>query len=54
MAWIDFRKVFDMVPHSWILKCMSMFGFADNIIGVLSKSMEYRKTELSSAGERLG
>ena len=24
MAWIDYRKAFDMVPHSWILECMSM------------------------------
>ena len=54
MAWIDFRKAFDMVPHSWIIKCMSMFGVADNIISVLSKSMEYWRTELSSGGERIG
>ena len=28
IAWIDYRKAFDMAPHSWILKCMSMFGIA--------------------------
>ena len=31
-----------------------MFGVADNIIGMLLKSMEYWRTELSSGGERLG
>ena len=24
MAWIDYRKAYDMVPHSWILKCLEM------------------------------
>ena len=24
MAWIDYKKAYDMVPHSWILKCLEM------------------------------
>ena len=24
-AWIDYKKAFDSVPHSWILKCLQMF-----------------------------
>ena len=31
MAWVDFKKAYDMVPHSWILETLSMFGIADNI-----------------------
>ena len=22
MAWIDYKKAFDMVPHSWIIACL--------------------------------
>ena len=32
MAWIDYKKACDMVPHSWILKCLEMVGGAKNII----------------------
>ena len=28
MAWIDYKKAYDMVPHSWILKCLEMVGAA--------------------------
>ena len=31
MAWVDYKKVYDMVPHSWIKECLNMFGIADNI-----------------------
>ena len=29
MAWIDFKKAYDMVPHSWILDTLKMFGVAE-------------------------
>ena len=31
MAWVDYKKAYDMVPHSWIKECLNMFGIADNI-----------------------
>ncbi len=53
MAWIDFKKVFDMVPHSWIIKCMTMFGAAKNVTKLLQSSMERWKTELTAGGKTL-
>ena len=50
MAWIDFRKTFDMVPHAWI----TMFGVADNMTNLLENSMEQWNTKLISGGESLG
>ena len=32
---IDFRKAYDMVPHSWILKTLELAGTARNIIELL-------------------
>lgn len=32
MAWIDYRKACDMIPHSWILKCLRLFGAAENMV----------------------
>ena len=33
MAWVDYRKTYDMVPHSWIIECLEFLQIADNIIG---------------------
>ena len=49
MAWIDFKKAFDMVPHSWIIKCMT-----SNVTKLLENSTKGWRTELSSGGVRLG
>ena len=40
MAWIDYRKAYDFVPHSWILECLDMLGIADNVRSFLEKSMK--------------
>ena len=26
MAWIDYKKAYDMVPHSWLIECLELFG----------------------------
>ena len=31
MSWIDYKKVYDMVPHSYIKECLDLFGVAENI-----------------------
>ena len=35
MAWIDYKKAYDMVPHSWIIECLDLFGLAENIKSLL-------------------
>ena len=54
MAWIDYRKAFDIVPHSWISECMSMFGIAKNMEEFLKNSMANWKTELFVYAQSLG
>ena len=53
-AWIDYKKAFDMVPHSWLKKCMMMFGVAENMRKVLGNSMQKWKIELTTGGQKLG
>ena len=31
IAWIDYRKANDMIPHSWIEECLEVFGIAKNV-----------------------
>ena len=40
MAWIDYKKAYDVVPHSWIIECLDLFGVAENIKSLLVNSME--------------
>ena len=54
MAWIDYKKAYNMVPHSWILKCLDMVGAAKNMISIISNSMVNWKTVLTSGGMALG
>ena len=27
--WIDYKKVYGMVPHSWMLECFGMVGVSE-------------------------
>ena len=48
MTWIDYRKAYGMVPHSWIERRLDIFGIAENIKKLLSESMKSWRTELTS------
>ena len=54
IAWIDYRKAYDMVPHSWIIECLNMIGVADNLKALVVKSMPSWKTILTAGKEELG
>ena len=54
MAWIDYCKAYDMVPHRWIGECLEMFGTTVNVRQFLLSSMKKWKTELTSCGQQLG
>ena len=54
MAWIDYKKAYDMVPHSWIVECLEMCGIAENVNQFLKDSMRMWETELTANGEILG
>ena len=54
MAWIDYKKAYDMVTHSWTIECLDLFGVADNIKSLLVNSMEKWKVMLCSGNSELG
>ena len=37
MALIDYKKAYDMVPHSWIIKCLDLFRVPENIKSLFSE-----------------
>ena len=54
MSWVDYKKAYDMVPHSWIKDILSMTGVAGNIQNLVTNSMENWGTVLTSNGKDLG
>ena len=45
-TWIDYRKAFGSVPHTWILKVLQMYKISPTIINFLTVSMKEWKTNL--------
>ena len=54
VAWIDFQKAYNMVPHSWILKTLELVGTARNIRELLRRGMQNWRTVLFSRKKKLG
>ena len=44
MAWIDYQKASDKVPHSWIIKSLELLGINDKVIAFTKKVMPNWKT----------
>ena len=53
MAWIDYKKAYDMVPHSWIQESLELSGVANNVVEFIARSMKTWNVELMSCGEFL-
>jgi hypothetical protein len=46
IAWIDYQKVFDSVPHGWIEKSVELLGVNNKIINFCKSSMKKWNTRL--------
>ena len=51
MVWIDYKRAYDMVPHSWII---DLFGVGENIKSLLVNIVEKCKVMLCSGNSELG
>ncbi|KAJ8281479.1 hypothetical protein GJAV_G00068170 [Gymnothorax javanicus] len=47
MAWIDYKKAFDSVPHSWILRCLELYNVNEEIRSFLRTQMTKWKTTIT-------
>ena len=39
IAWIDYKKAYDIVPHSCIINCLKMYKISHEVINFIEKSM---------------
>ena len=40
MAWTDYKKAYDMIPHSWILESLGLVQVPENIVEFIRKSIK--------------
>lgn len=50
MAWIDYRKAYDSVPHSWLLQVLEIYKINKDIVNLLSILMSSWRTTISITG----
>ena len=53
MAWIDYKKAYDMVPQSWILPCLKIHKIPDQVVQFIEKTIEIWRVELTARGKSL-
>ena len=46
LAWIDYQKAFDRVPHSWIIKSLELIGINNKVISFIKKALSYWRTRM--------
>ena len=54
MTFIDYKKAYDSVPHSWILSSMTMCGISPTIIDLFEASFQQCTVDLMLGKEFLG
>lgn len=46
MGWIDYRKAYDSVPHSWLLRILDIYKIDKNVVNLLKFMMDTWRTRL--------
>jgi len=44
MAWTNYQKAFDSMPHSWIIKSLKLTGINTKMIFLTKEALSYWKT----------
>ena len=53
IAWIDYKKAYDMVPQSWIINCLKMYKISHEVINFIEETMKTWRVELTAGGRNL-
>ena len=53
MAWVDYKKTYDMVPQSWIINFLKMYKISHEVINFIEKTMKTWRVELTAGGKSL-
>ena len=48
IAWIDHKKAFNMMPHSWLIKCLEIYSAEGNAIRFLKNTKQTERQFLQA------
>ena len=51
IAWLDYQKAFDSMPHSWIIRALELMGVHPNIVNACKNMMEHWSTCIQLRGK---
>ncbi len=51
MAWIDYQKAFDSIPHKWLLKTLKLYKIPPKLIDIIEKLMKKWRLRMTAYGE---
>ena len=52
LAWIGYKKAYDMIPQSCIINCLKMYKISDEVINFIEKTMKTWRAELKAGGNK--
>ena len=52
MAWIDYKKAYDSVPHSWIIDCLKIYKIHPSITEMMTRQMKNWNTTIKLSHEK--
>ena len=52
MAWIEYKKAYDMISQSWIINCLKMYKTLDEVTKFIEKTMKTLRVELIEHREK--
>ena len=53
MAWVVYKKAYDMATQSCIINCLKMYTISDELINFIKKTMKSWRVELTAGGKSL-
>ena len=53
MAWIDYKKAYNMVPHSWIINSLKIYKISDEVINFIDKTRKTWRVELTAGRKKI-
>ncbi|KAK7925836.1 hypothetical protein WMY93_008146 [Mugilogobius chulae] len=52
-AWIDYKKAYDSMPHTWITECLKLYNINRTLRAFIANSMRLWKTTIEANGKPL-
>ena len=53
MTWIDYKKAYDMIPHSWIINSLKIYKISQEVINFIDKNHENLESGIDSRRKKL-